>query len=301
MKVALASIKTTSPRVRQSQDPEKLDELAASIEALGGVIIPVGVRQNGKGFDLIYGHRRVAAAKMAGLKEIDAIEVNVTDDMARVYALTENVIREGMQDGDIALALQTIMTDNNWTQEKVGRFFGRNQDWVGGLLALLDGELGLSTSGKYERARISARDLEKAKAGLGTDPANRALLPDVLKKVVDEKLTSDQGRHVAELAKRAGEFGGKAAVRRLLSVPYEDLRDTSPPLEPSLGIRSQARKATKKQDWKALSTIIDHAISAINATLPKLLASKEGKAVIRALLPKWIKTLKHLLKTLEEA
>ena len=81
------------------------------------------------------------------------------------------------------------MTDNDWTQEKVGAFFGHMHQWVSHMLALL--EIGQDKSTKCFRGSISSRDLAQAKIGLGTDPANRALLPDVLKKVVDEDLLTN--------------------------------------------------------------------------------------------------------------
>ena len=47
MKVALSQIKGMTKRVRESQSPEKLDELAESIKEMGGVIVPVKLRKNG--------------------------------------------------------------------------------------------------------------------------------------------------------------------------------------------------------------------------------------------------------------
>jgi ParB family chromosome partitioning protein len=290
MKIKLSEIKTKSPRVRQSQDPEKLDELAASITAFGQAIIPVGVRKNGQGYDLVYGHRRVAAAKQAGLKEIEAIEVEAGDDMLKVFGLTENVVREDMSAMDVARALQQIKDESGWTNEKIAAFFGRVKGWTTDHLGMLDAEV-------QEGAKGHTRDLlvahvREVKAGLGAD---RTQLPAVIKKVVAEGLSTRQARHVAEEVKNAD---GKKAIARILREPYERISEATAPLPPSEVIASQWHKP-KTANWNVMMNNVEVALRTLDHLIGRLATSKEGKAVIRKFVPKWIKALKALLSTLE--
>jgi len=296
MKVKLSEIKAKSPRVRQAQDPEKLDELAASISAFGQAIIPVGVRKNGDGYDLVYGHRRVAAAKQAGLKEIDAIEVTAGDDMLKVFGLTENVVREDMGALDIAKALQQIKDESGWTNAKIAAFFGHSGEagrvWVESFLSLLDPEVVSATKGMQDILHFTPDKLKQIKAGLGAD---RAQMPAVIKYVIDKGLTTTQARHVAEEVKNAD---GKKAIARILREPYERISQATAPLPPSEVLPSQWSKP-KTANWNVMMNNVEVALRTLDHLIVRLVASKEGKLVIRQFVPKWIKALKALLKTLE--
>jgi ParB/RepB/Spo0J family partition protein len=66
-----------------------LDELAKSIEQ-HGVLTPIRVRNGGNGFELIFGQRRLLAARKAGLKEIPAVVATVSDEQLVEEQLIEN-------------------------------------------------------------------------------------------------------------------------------------------------------------------------------------------------------------------
>ena len=66
--ILLSQIKANQYQPRTSFDQKKLDELAESIKK-HGVIQPVLVRKDGKGFELVAGERRFRAAKLAKLKK----------------------------------------------------------------------------------------------------------------------------------------------------------------------------------------------------------------------------------------
>lgn len=72
---------------------ESLDELAASI-ALEGVFNPIAVRplENGE-FEIISGHRRYEACKMAGVEKIPAIIHSLSRDEATILMVDDNLTR----------------------------------------------------------------------------------------------------------------------------------------------------------------------------------------------------------------
>lgn len=192
MKIKLSKIKGLDRRVRQQMSPEKLEELSDSIKELGQ-IVPIKVRKNGEGYTLVYGHRRVIAAKAAGLKEIEAIVEDVPDDKLLTQSLAENIIREDMAAIDIAKALQSIIDETGCTQEALGKRLGWVQQTISEYVGMLDPGLGLTT--KHQPAGTSLKAVQQAKAGTGGDIK---LAARVLEKAAAEGLSTRQTRQVAE-------------------------------------------------------------------------------------------------------
>jgi ParB-like chromosome segregation protein Spo0J len=244
---------------------------------------------------LVYGHRRVAAAKQAGLKEIEAIEIEAPDDMLKVFGLTENVVRESMNALDIAKALRQIKQESGWSDKKLAAFFGHDQSWASEHISLLepDVEKAIKSVGDGALHDFGATHYHQVKAGLGED--HRAQMPAVIRKVVEEGLSTRQARHVAEEVQKAD---GKRAVDRILREPYERISEATAPLPPSEVIASQWHKP-KTANWNVMMNNVEMALRTLDHLIGRLVASKEGKAVIRKFVPKWIKALKNLLKTLE--
>ncbi len=69
---------------------EQIKKIADSIKEFG-FNQPVVVDKNGV---LIVGHGRYEAAKLLGIKEIPAIEVNLTEEQANAYRLADNKLNE---------------------------------------------------------------------------------------------------------------------------------------------------------------------------------------------------------------
>lgn len=85
-------------------DDEKMNELVESIKA-NGILTPVIVRPDDEGtYEMISGHRRLHAAKRAGLVKIPAIIKQVTDDEATIMMVDANVQREEILPSEKAFA-----------------------------------------------------------------------------------------------------------------------------------------------------------------------------------------------------
>ena len=77
---------------------ERLDDMVASIRA-NGVLMPIIVRMINSTIEILAGHNRVNAAKLAGLDNIPAIVLeNVSDDDAMVYVIETNLIQRSFSD-----------------------------------------------------------------------------------------------------------------------------------------------------------------------------------------------------------
>ena len=94
-------------------DDEKVDELVESIKA-NGVLTPVLVRPDDEGtYEMISGHRRLHAAKRAGLFRIPAIVKEMTNDEAIIAMVDANVQREEILASERAFSLKMKMDAMN--------------------------------------------------------------------------------------------------------------------------------------------------------------------------------------------
>ena len=85
-------------------DDEKMEELVDSIK-LNGILTPVIVRPDDEGtYEMISGHRRLHAAKRAGLQKMPAIVKEMTNDDAILAMVDSNLQREEILPSEKAFA-----------------------------------------------------------------------------------------------------------------------------------------------------------------------------------------------------
>lgn len=136
LEVSVALIDPSSANPRSSLGD--LSELADSIREMG-VLQPLLVRPNGDRFDLIYGHRRLAAAKLAKRKTVPVL-FNLDADEARdqVRRLVENLHREDLSALDEARAYEQLLALGvTGAQRGLAKMVGKSQGHVSKRLALL--------------------------------------------------------------------------------------------------------------------------------------------------------------------
>ena len=85
--INISAIKANQYQPRTNFDEKKLKELSESIKK-HGVIQPVLLRQEGKGYELIAGERRLRASKLAGLKKIPAVVAKISNTQSLEIALS---------------------------------------------------------------------------------------------------------------------------------------------------------------------------------------------------------------------
>ena len=94
-------------------DDEKMDELVESIQN-NGVLTPVLIRPDDEGtYEMISGHRRLHAAKRAGLIKIPAVIKEMTNDEATIAMVDANVQREEILPSERAFSLKMKMDAMN--------------------------------------------------------------------------------------------------------------------------------------------------------------------------------------------
>jgi ParB family chromosome partitioning protein len=137
MEIDVDRISPNPSQPREEFDQQALEELAKSISEKG-LLQPVVVRSVGGGFQLIVGERRTRAARMAGLKKIAAIVLDVTQEREMLeLALVENLQREDLNPIDQARAYQKLIGECGLTQEVVSERVRKDRTSIANTLRLL--------------------------------------------------------------------------------------------------------------------------------------------------------------------
>jgi ParB family chromosome partitioning protein len=154
VEIDMDRISANPTQPREEFDQQALEELAKSIGERG-LLQPVVVRSVGDGFQLIVGERRMRAARMAGLKKIAAIVLDITQDREMLeLALVENLQREDLNPIDQARAYQKLIDECGLTQESVSERVRKDRTSIANTLRLL--KLPTEVQGLVKSGTISA-------------------------------------------------------------------------------------------------------------------------------------------------
>jgi ParB family chromosome partitioning protein len=135
--IEISKIIPNPDQPRRVFDEEALDELAASIKALG-LVQPITLRETGNDkYQIISGERRYRASLKAGLETIPAYVRKASDENVMEMALIENIQREDLNAIEIALAFQTLIESYSLTQEKLSERIGKKRATIANFLRLL--------------------------------------------------------------------------------------------------------------------------------------------------------------------
>ncbi|SCG84562.1 Stage 0 sporulation protein J [Proteiniborus sp. DW1] len=171
-KIIFIDISQIAPNIEQPRrdfNNETLDELVASISK-HGIIQPIIVRKQDKGYEIVAGERRWRAAQKAGLKEIPAIVKELSQIEVSQIALIENLQREDLNPIEEALAYKNLSGKYKLTQEEISQAVGKSRPYISNVMRLLNLEKeileliskGTITSG-HGRALLTIEDGESRK------------------------------------------------------------------------------------------------------------------------------------------
>ena len=121
---------------RKSFEAEALGELSASIKSYG-ILNPLTVRLRGGKYELVAGERRLRAARMAGLREVPCILLDVNMEDAGLIALVENLQRKDLDFIEEAAGISQLIRMFGMSQEEAARRIGKSQSAVANKLRLL--------------------------------------------------------------------------------------------------------------------------------------------------------------------
>ncbi len=220
--VAIARLTPHPANPRGAITKESIAELAESIAAQG-VVTPLLVRPVGAELQVIAGHRRLAATKLAGHSMVPVIVRPMDDRTALKLMLTENAGREDLNPLQRAQAYARYLKETGETQEQLAASLGVTQGTVSSMLTLLElppaardliasgvltGAHGreLGRLANHPKALGSVLDWIKRRAGNADAPSSR-----VVRSWVDNELHQlELERKEREAAERAKQQAAKA-------------------------------------------------------------------------------------------
>lgn len=160
-------------QARREFSEQELAALAQSIRE-NGLLQPVTVRKlSDGGYELVAGERRLRAARLAGLKEVPCILLDVNMEDASLIALVENLQRRDLDFIEEANGINQLIRMFGMSQEEAARRIGKSQSAVANKLRLLrlpqDVLEGLRQNGlteRHGRALLRLPDRESQRAAL---------------------------------------------------------------------------------------------------------------------------------------
>ncbi|GAV21049.1 chromosome partitioning protein, ParB family [Mariprofundus micogutta] len=218
----------------------ELESLTESIRK-DGVLMPILLRPQGDGYELIAGERRWRASQAAGLQEIPAVVRDVDDLQALELAIIENEQRDDLTAIESARAYRRLIDEFGCTQQQVAEKIGVSRVQVSNLIRLLQlspaikemiekrelsmGQarplVGLPSHVGERLARLciaqalSARQMEREAKKAAKEPASRVKAePDADVLALQDELTRKLGLPVEVICKKNGSGELKIAYTR---------------------------------------------------------------------------------------
>lgn len=182
MLISINKIKSDEEQPRKSFDSEKIAELSESIKT-HGIIQPLILRKYEEDqYIIVAGERRWRAAKMAGLKEVPAVIMELTDRDILEVSLIENIQRQDLNPIEEAIAYRKLLSDFNITQEELSKRIGKSRVAIANTIRLTNLDERVQQyiiesiiSEGHGRALLAIEDKEKQY--------------ELAQKVIDEKLS----------------------------------------------------------------------------------------------------------------
>lgn len=114
-----------------------LEELAVSIRRLG-LLQPISVKRVVNGFEVVAGHRRLLACRMAPLEMVPVAIRDDDADTTRAVMLVENLQRSDLSPIEEATAIKHMRDVMGRSVAQIAEGLARSEAWVRGRLDLLD-------------------------------------------------------------------------------------------------------------------------------------------------------------------
>jgi len=122
--------------IRMEIDPEKINELAQSIKAMGQ-LQPILLRPKGERYEIVYGHRRFLATQKLGKARILATIKELDDETTALMRATENVAREDVSPIEEAAVYGDLIQSFGLNIQEVSKRMGKSEAIVKRRLDLL--------------------------------------------------------------------------------------------------------------------------------------------------------------------
>lgn len=190
--ISINKIKSDIDQPRKTFDSEKIAELTESIKT-HGIIQPLILRKEADDrYIIVAGERRWRAARMAGLKEVPAIIMELSNRDTVEISLIENIQRQDLNPIEEALAYKKLLNEFDITQEELSKRIGKSR---------------VAISNTMRLTNLDSRVQQYLIEGIITEGHGKVLLTiddkqlqyELAQQVIDEKLSV---RELEKLIKR---------------------------------------------------------------------------------------------------
>jgi ParB family transcriptional regulator, chromosome partitioning protein len=181
--VPLGEIKVTEYQMRSAFDEKSIQSLSWSIKE-SGLIHPVLLLKEKKGYTLISGERRFRAVQLLGLKTIPAIIKQIdslTKDQQATLTAVENLQREDLSPLEQAKTYEILMRTKKITDVELAEFFNFSTQHIRNYLRLL------TTSAKVQQA-LQVRQISEGQARLLT-PLKHEIQDQIMVQIITKEMT----------------------------------------------------------------------------------------------------------------
>jgi len=155
IEVPIDIIRPNPDQPRTTVNNDAIRQLAEDIRQRG-LLQPLIIKSPREEEEVVWlraGHRRYAAAKLAGLKTVPAMVNNSGDDLE--VALVENLLREDLSPFEEADSFKKLIERKGMTQEHLGKMFNKTKASISQTLSLL--RLPKQVRDAWDVERISKR------------------------------------------------------------------------------------------------------------------------------------------------
>ncbi|MGB7055147.1 MAG: ParB/RepB/Spo0J family partition protein, partial [bacterium] len=134
--IPIEAVKKNPYQPRAKIDASEIKDLVSSIKEKG-VIEPIVVKRSDDHFILAAGERRLKAARVAGLKEIPAIIMDLNDQELLEIGLIENLQRRDLNPIEEALAYEQLNKNFGLTHDRIAVLVGKDRSTITNAVRLL--------------------------------------------------------------------------------------------------------------------------------------------------------------------
>lgn len=164
-----------------------LSEMVASIKEKG-ILEPILVRYFEGKYQIIAGERRYQAARLAGLRHLPCIEVDVDSRGMLEISLIENLQRKDLTPFEEAAAIQRLCDQFRYTHEEIARKLGKSRTVITEALSL--NRMPADVQERCRQADIQSKSMLLQIVRQDTPEAMHALVD----KITGEGFTRDDAR-----------------------------------------------------------------------------------------------------------
>jgi ParB family chromosome partitioning protein len=254
-------------------DEDALAELTHSIREFG-VLQPVVVRaqtgEDGSGWELVMGERRLRAAAAAGLELIPAIVRSTTDDAMLRDALLENVHRAQLNPLEEAAAYQQLLEEFGATHDDLAQRLGRSRPQVTNTIRLLN--LSVPVQRRVAAGVLSAGH---ARALLSLDDAEQQ--DELAARIVAEGLSVRATEELVALERSGNQEAGRKRRQRAPRITAPALGELADRLSDVLDTRVRVDIGRRKGKITVEFASIDDLERIVAVMAPSVAADSGGR------------------------